>query len=487
MLLTGKNFYGLGPNPLRLVSLMARSASRRTVPLGPEESLLITSVDLEAKGVAHRDGKVVFVEGALPGERVTVQVTRSKASFDVAKLISVQTESTLRVKPRCPSFGICGGCSMQHIDAAAQVSLKQRVLEDTLWHLGRVRPATVLRPIAGPAWGYRYRARLSVRDVLKKGEVLVGFHEKNSSFVADMQECHVLPASISALLPQLRELIKQLSIRRAVPQIELAIGDTATALVFRVMQAPSEQDLQLLQEFEAAHGLELWLQTKGPETMARLDGKPSDLAYLLPQFNLRMAFKPSDFTQVNHQINAVLVGQALAALRVTAQHRVLDLFCGLGNFTLPLARLARDVVGIEGSKQLTLRAGQAARDNGLADKATFETENLFDFTLERWNALQAGGRDFDRLLIDPPREGAMEVAKVLALAPKKVARIVYVSCNPATLARDAGILCNEGGYRLEAAGVVNMFPHTAHVESMAIFVPQDNDYNSGLISQTLTQ
>ncbi len=465
---------------------MARSASRRTVPLGPEETLTITSVDLEAKGVAHRDGKVVFVEGALPGEQVVVQVTRSKASFDVAKLVSVLTQSTLRVKPRCPSFGVCGGCSMQHIDAAAQVSLKQRVLEDTLWHLGRVRPATVLRPIAGPAWGYRYRARLSVRDVLKKGEVLVGFHEKNSSFVADMTQCHVLPAHISALLPQLRTLIKQLSIRRAVPQIELAIGDTATALVFRVMEAPSEQDLQHLRDFEETHSLELWLQTKGPETMVRLDGQTSQLAYLLPQFDLRMGFKPSDFTQVNHQINEVLVGQALAALRVSKEHRVLDLFCGLGNFTLPLARLAREVVGIEGSKQLTLRAGQAAQDNGLETKASFATENLFEFTLDRWNSLQTGG-NFDRVLIDPPREGAMEVAKVLAEAAKKVARIVYVSCNPATLARDAGILCNEGGYRLEAAGVVNMFPHTAHVESMAIFVPQDNDYNSGLISQTVTQ
>jgi 23S rRNA (uracil1939-C5)-methyltransferase len=450
---------------------MARSASR-THTLGPEETLLITSVDLEAKGVAHRDGKVVFVEGALPGEKVSVQVTRSKSSFDVARLVALQTQSSLRVKPRCPSFGVCGGCSMQHIDPAAQVSLKQRVLEDTLWHLGRVRPLTVLRPIAGPAWGYRYRARLSVRDVKKKGEVLVGFHEKNSSFVADMRECHVLPAGVSALLLTLRELIKSLTIRSLVPQIEVAIGDQVIALVFRVMQAPSEADLEALRAFEAEHALEIWLQSKGPETMVRLDGRESRLAYRQPQYDLRMGFKPSDFTQVNPMINEVLVSQALSALQVSSSDRVLDLFCGLGNFTLPLARLAREVVGIEGSKQLTLRAAQAAQEHGLSDKTHFETENLFEFTLDRWNALQTNAGQFDRLLIDPPREGAMEVANVLALAPRKLERIVYVSCNPATLARDAGILCAQGGYRLDAAGVVNMFPHTAHVESMAIFVPQ---------------
>jgi 23S rRNA (uracil1939-C5)-methyltransferase len=436
----------------------------------PTYSLTIESVDLEANGVSRRDGKVVFVAGALPGERVTVYTTRVKPKFDVAKLVSIEQESSQRVKPLCPNYGVCGGCSMQHLDPVSQVSMKQRALEDCLWHIGRVRPRTMMRPIAGPTWGYRYRARLSVRDVQKKGVVLVGFHEKGSSFVADMRECLVLPPALSNLLLPLRDLVASLSIRNRIPQIEVAVGDEVTAFVWRVLDPPTAKDIELFEAFEAEHSLEFWLQTKGLDTVKRLNDKPSRLAYQLPEFGLRMPFKPTDFTQVNHQINMVLVGRALSLLQVQAHHRVLDLFCGLGNFTLPLATQARQVVGIEGSNVLTARAREAAQLAGLADRCEFATENLFEFSPQRWGELIAPGA-FDRILIDPPREGALEVVKVLASAPQKVGKIVYVSCNPATLARDVGVLTESGGYSLVSAGVINMFPHTAHVESIAVFEP----------------
>ncbi len=439
--------------------------------------LEIESLDLEANGVARHDGKVVFVRGALPGERVAAELVRRKPKFDVAQTIEVLRASCARVVPRCPHFGVCGGCSMQHLEPGVQLAVKQRALEDQLWHLGKVRAEVVLRAIAGPSWAYRYRARLSVRHVAKKGGVLVGFHERGSSYVADMRECHVLPPAVSALLVPLRELVGGLSIRDRMPQIELAVGaGDLIVLVFRVLEAISAADAQRLREFARHWQLELWLQPKGPDSIelfcdpqgrSPAEGAVSQLHYRLPEFGVTMPFRPTDFTQVNHRINEVLVGRALRLLDVQPHERVADLFCGLGNFTLPLATRAAAVVGIEGSSTLTRRATDNARINGLQQRCEFRTANLFEMTPDAWQAL---GR-FDRLLIDPPREGALEVVKALAADTHKPARIVYVSCNPATLARDAGLLVHQGGFALKAAGAVNMFPQTSHVESIAVFEP----------------
>lgn len=440
----------------------------------------IESLDMEARGVGHlpnddgTPGKVIFVEGALPGERVRFKSYRRKPKWEAADMTELLAESPLRTTPRCEFFGLCGGCAMQHLSPAAQVAIKQRVLEDNLHHIGRVNPANVMRPIQGPDWNYRYRARMSVRYVEKKGGVLIGFHEKKSSYIADMKSCQILPKKVSDMLLPMRALVASLSIRERLPQIELAVGEheggQVIVLVLRIMEPLSAEDEVKLKAFADEWGVEWWLQTKGPDTAAPWYPQQRPLQYLLPEFGVTMPFRPTDFTQVNHQINRVLVSRALRLLDVQAGDRVADLFCGLGNFTLPLATQAREVVGIEGSPALTERSLQNAALNGLDKRTTFYNRNLFEFTLDDLRAL---GR-FDRVLIDPPREGAMEVCKAIAEAKEvdpslQPERIVYVSCNPATLARDAGVLVNVGGYRLGKAGVVNMFPHTAHVESIAVF------------------
>ena len=444
--------------------------------------LEVESLDLEAQGVAHRAdgdgaGKVVFIEGALPGERVRVQVSRKKNQWEQGQISALSRESAQRVRPGCPHFGLhagsCGGCKMQHLHPAAQVAVKQRVLEDNLWHLAKVKPERLLRPIEGPAWGYRWRARLSVRFVAKKGTVLVGFHERKSRYVADIKVCPVLPASISAMLLPLRDLIGAMDQRDRLPQIELAMGDEVTALVLRHLEPVSAADAARLRDFGAAHGVQWWLQPKGPETVHRLDRNDENgplLAYSLPEYGITMPFKPTDFTQVNPQMNRVLVDRALRLLDPQPHERVIDWFCGLGNFTLPLARRAREVLGIEGSETLVQRARDNAAANGLAAKTRFEARDLFAVGPAELRAVGPA----ERWLIDPPREGAFAIAKAMAelrgaegWAPPR--RIVYVSCNPATLARDAGLLVHQAGYRCVQAGVVNMFPHTAHVESIAVF------------------
>ena len=440
-----------------------------------KEWLKVESLDLEAQGVAHNAaGKVVFIEDALPGEEVQVQVGRRKNNWEQATITALRLESSQRVTPPCRYFGHCGGCKMQHFHVGAQVATKQRVLEDALWHLGKVKPEQVLRPIEGPAWGYRYRARLSVRFVVKKGKVLVGFHERKSSFVADMESCEVLPPHVSALLMPLRGLVAAMDQRDRVPQIELAIGDDVTAMVLRHLEPLTEADLERLRGFGAERDVQWWLQSKGPDTVHRLDDGGPELAYALPEFGIRMPFKPTDFTQVNPHINRVLVTRALRLLDARADERVIDWFCGLGNFTLPIATKARAALGIEGSETLVQRACENALLNGLSAKTSFAVSNLFELT----PATLAGHGHAEKWLVDPPREGAFALAKALAdlqsnaaLAPGYVVpkRIVYVSCNPATLARDAGLLVHQAGYRCTAAGAVNMFPHTAHVESMAVF------------------
>jgi 23S rRNA (uracil1939-C5)-methyltransferase len=442
-----------------------------------QDWLDVESLDLEAQGVARRaDGKVVFIEGALPGERVQVNVSRKKNQWEQGAMSALQRESSQRVRPGCPHFGLhagaCGGCKMQHLHPAAQVAVKQRVLEDNLWHLAKVKPCQVLRPIEGPAWGYRDRARLSVRFVVKKGVVLVGFHERKSRYVADMQVCPVLPARVSAMLLPLRELIAGMDQRDRLPQIELAAGDAVTALVLRHLAPLGDEDVARLRAFGAAHGVQWWLQPQGPDTVHLLDEGGPVLAYALPEFGVTMPFKPTDFTQVNPHINRVLVGHALRLLAVQRHERVIDWFCGLGNFTLPLAKQAREVLGIEGSATLVARARANARLNGLGHNTRFEARNLFEITPAE---LPAAGVA-ECWLVDPPREGAFALARALAdLHASPVAgwapprRIVYVSCNPATLARDAGLLVHQAGYVCSHAGVVNMFPHTAHVESVAVF------------------
>ena len=453
----------------------------------PEGWLAVDALDIEAQGVARRpDGKVVFIEGALPFEQVSARVNRKKNNWEQATLTAIHRESSQRVRPRCPHFGLhegaCGGCKMQHLHVGAQVAIKQRVLEDNLWHLAKVKADTILRPIEGPTWGYRWRARFSVRHVHKKGTVLVGFHERKSRYVADIRECHVVPSHVSALLLPLRELIGAMDAIETCPQIELACGEGVTALVLRHLEALSAADAARLRDFAAVHpGVQWWLQPKGPETVHLLDADGPELSYSLPEFGITMPFKPTDFTQVNPYINRVLVQQALRLLDAGPDERVIDWFCGLGNFTLPIATRAQSVLGVEGSEALVVRSREnyernrasAAAGRPLAP-ATFAARNLFVMTPEQ---LLGDGRA-DRWLVDPPREGAFALVKALAdlhqnpelrgaWTPPR--RIVYVSCNPATLARDAGLLVHQAGYRCVTAGVVNMFPHTAHVESMAVF------------------
>ncbi len=471
----------------------------------PEGWLVVKSLDLEAQGVAHKpDGKVVFIDGALPFEVVSAQIHRSKASFEKGTLTEIHRESSQRVRPECPHFGLhegaCGGCKMQHLHIGAQVAVKQRVMEDNLWHIGKVKPDNILRAIEGPAWGYRYRARLSVRNVRKKGAVLVGFHERKSRYVADMKECRVLAPHVSAMLVPLRGLIASLEAVDGCAQIELAIGDMegapgagdVTALVLRHLVPLSDADLDQLRQFAAAHpGVQWWLQPKGLDTVHQLDELPghetAQLAYVLPAYGITMPFRPTDFTQVNPHINRVLVSRALGLLAVGKDERVIDWFCGLGNFTLPLATQAREVLGVEGAEELVARSRENLKLNQAVAPAnralaatTFVARNLFEMTSE----MLVGDGAAQKWLVDPPREGAYSLVQALAelrqrrldgvateaeLAWSPPKRIVYVSCNPATLARDAGVLVQQGGYRCSAAGVVNMFPHTAHVESMAVF------------------
>lgn len=459
------------------------------------EPVRVDSLDLDAQGIARlapneeelnqgQSGKVIFIQGALPTELVTYVITRDKARFSKAKVINILKPAVFRAEPKCKAFGVCGGCTMQHLDIRAQVAMKQRVLEDDLKHIAKVAPEEILRPMGGPTWEYRHRARLSaVNRSIKKGTVLIGFHEGKSGYVADMIACEILPKHVSDLLPQMRKLVMGLSIVDRMPQIEIAVGEPedphsddpkktkpVTALVFRNLLPLTLADEQLLRDFADEHQVWVWLQPKGIETVAPFYPLTGKLCYRLPEFEIEMPFKPADFTQVNHMMNRALVSRAIRLLEVRASDRVLDLFCGIGNFTLPLARRVNAILGIEGLESLTTRAKANAEHNQLADRASFMQSNLFEVT---GDTIASWGKA-ERWLMDPPREGAMEICQALAklheqgsdLLPQ---RIVYVSCNPKTLARDADILCHQAGYILKSAGIVNMFPHTSHVESMAVF------------------
>ena len=464
--------------------------SGESPPFAPKDQqlpLLIESLDLDAQGIAHKaDGKVVFIEGALPFELVNVNVHRKKNNWELGTLSHIHKESSQRVKPQCIYFGLHshagGGCKMQHLNPSAQVAVKQRVIEDNLWHLGKVKPEFILRPIHGLDWHYRYRARLSVRYVRKKAKVLIGFHERKSSYVADMSSCEVLPVKVSQLLLPLRALIESLEAREDCPQLELACTKTTISFVLRHMHPLSPHDLELLRRFATAHGVQWWLQSKGPESVKLMDAEGVDsesqmLSYELPDFDLVMKFRPTDFTQVNPFINEVMVSKAVSLLDISKTDRIIDWFCGLGNFTLPIATLAREVIGIEGSQsmvdlaQFNFKLNSSSPDRLCS--VNFYAQNLFDMTDEKLYQLGIA----DKWLIDPPREGAHALINSLVSlmqknelinwsAPK---RIVYISCNPATIARDAGLLFHQAGYVCKSAGMLNMFPHTAHVESMAVF------------------
>ncbi|MBL8519412.1 MAG: 23S rRNA (uracil(1939)-C(5))-methyltransferase RlmD [Betaproteobacteria bacterium] len=427
----------------------------------------VESLDHEGRGVAHVDGKVVFIEGALPREKVVYEPSRRKKFFDQAKLIRVEKGAPERIAPRCGFYEICGGCAMQHIDPALQVAAKQRVLEDNLARIGRVVPEQVLPPIYAAPWEYRHRARLSVHFVPKKGGVLVGFREKKSSYVADMHACEVLAGGIGRLIDPLRDLMTSLEARDRIPQIEVAVGARITALVLRLLVPLGPADEARLKAFADAHRIQWWVQPKGPETaVAWYPLDAPDLTYTLPEFGLELKFRPTEFTQVNHAVNRLMVHRAVAMLDLQPGDEVADLFCGLGNFSLAIAARGAQVVGVEGSEALVARAAENAARNGLTSHARF-------FVADLYTDLDAAMKKVPRvtkMLIDPPRDGAVEVCKLLTaeLRPE-LQRIVYVSCSPGTLARDAAVLTQSCGFALKAAGVVNMFPHTAHVESIALF------------------
>lgn len=425
----------------------------------------VESLDHDGRGVAHVDGKAIFIEGALPGELVEYASYRRKPKYENASTTAVIRASSQRVVPRCRHFGHCGGCSMQHLDPAGQTAAKQRVLEDALWHIARLRADQILPPIAGLPWGYRLRARLSVRMVPRKGGALVGFHERHSSFVAVMDSCEILPEKVSILIPELKRLVSAMSRPDRLPQIEVAIGGENTVLVLRHLELLTPSDENLLRSFADEHSVIWYLQPAGVDSVRLFH--PVDagaLAYELPDFGLRLNFHPTEFTQVNHGVNRMLVRRAMSLLGPLPGERIGDLFCGLGNFTLPIARLGARVHGFEGSQALVDRARENAERNGLAASCEFGVANLFEVNAGSFAALGS----FDKLLIDPPREGAIAVVSALPAtgAPQ---RIVYVSCNPATLARDAAVLVHEKSYRLSAAGIANMFPQTSHLESIAVF------------------
>ncbi len=440
---------------------MARSR-RRKLPPDPV-TVDIDAMSHDGRGVAHIDGKTVFIQGALPGEEISFIYTRKQRRHDEGKVHEIFKASPERVVPRCPQFGLCGGCALQHQETGAQIAHKQQALLDAFQRIGKVEPEALLPPLAGDSiWGYRRKARLGVKYVTKKGKVLVGFRERGSGFITDTERCYILDPKVGELITPLAEMIDGLSVRDRLPQIEVAIGDDACVLIFRVLSPLSDDDLSRLQAFSDRWDVVPYLQEGGPETIRPLSGVGTDLSYTLPAHQLKVHFLPTDFTQVNSGLNRSMVDRALQLLNPESGDRLLDLFCGLGNFTLPLARHGKEVVGVEGDAGLVSRARDNARDNQIAN-VRYYTANLYEsLDKEPWML-----ESFDKALLDPPRSGAQEVLEQL---PKLgVKRILYVSCYPGTLARDAGELVNRHGYRLVSAGVMDMFPHTAHVESIALF------------------
>jgi 23S rRNA (uracil1939-C5)-methyltransferase len=447
--------------PIHYPEIMSKRTRKKRLPQ-PVSDVVIESLGHDGRGVTHLDGKAVFIDGALPGEVVSFEYLATHRKFDEGRVMQVQQASPDRVAPKCPHFGLCGGCSLQHMEPGAQIRAKQQVLLDNLAHIGKVGPAAVLPPLTGESWGYRTRGRLGVRDVIKKGRVLVGFREKRSPYVADLSRCEVLHPSVGGKLRELSGLIEQLGARAAIPQIEVAVTEATTALVFRHLEPLSEADTGKLKQFAMDYEVQVYLQPGGPDTVQPLWPEKHALSYRLPAQDIDIQFRPTDFTQINTGINEQMIARVLELLALDASDRVLDLFCGLGNFSLPMARQAGTVVGVEGEPGLVSRARENAVHNGIGN-ASFRTANLAEDHVE---ASWAGG-GYNKVLLDPPRSGAAEVLDIVGnIAP---GRVVYVSCHPGSLARDAGTLVHDKGYRLVSAGVMDMFPHTAHVESIALF------------------
>jgi len=441
---------------------MSKRTRKKRLP-EPVSGVTIESLGHDGRGVTHLDGKAVFIDGALPGEVVSFEYLTSRRKFDEGRITGVIEASPDRVEPKCPHFGLCGGCSLQHMEPGAQIQAKQQVLLDNLKHIGKVVPEEVLPPLTGPVWRYRTKGRLGVKDVIKKGRVLVGFREKRSPYVADLSRCEVLHPSVGEKFRELSELIEQLEARARIPQIEVAVTGTTTALVFRHLDPLSATDTEKLQQFAVDHQFQVYLQPGGPDSVQPLWPDKQTLSYRLPAQDIDIQFRPTDFTQINTAINEQMIARVLDMLALDKADSMLDLFCGLGNFTLPMARQAGVVVGVEGESGLVNRARENALLNDI-ENATFHTANLAE---DHTEALWVGG-GYNKVLLDPPRSGAAEVMDVLGnIGPQ---RIVYVSCHPGSLARDAGTLVNDKGYRLLSAGVMDMFPHTAHVESIALFV-----------------
>jgi len=440
---------------------MSKRKRRKRLP-EPVSGVTIESLSHDGRGVAHLDGKAVFIDGALPGEVVSFEYRASRRRFDEGRVTAVAQASPDRVQPGCPHFGLCGGCSLQHMEPAAQIRAKQQTLLDNLKHIGKVVPQAVLPALTGPVWGYRTKGRLGVKDVIKKGRVLVGFREKHSPYVADLAVCEVLHPSIGKRIEELAQLIGQLQGKARIPQIEVAVAGSITALVFRHLDPLSQGDLGRLKQYAMERELHVYLQPAGPDSVQPLCPEQSVLSYQLPAESVEIRFEPTDFTQINTAINEQMVARVLDLLALDSNDTVLDLFCGLGNFTLPMARHAGAVIGVEGDAGLVTRARDNAALNGL-ENTTFHSANLAENNAAAAWAVTA----CNKVLLDPPRSGAAEVLDVLAkMRPQ---RIVYVSCHPGSLARDAGTLVHEKGYRLLSAGVMDMFPHTAHVESIALF------------------
>ncbi len=435
---------------------------RRHIPDGPFEAR-IEDLSQDARGVARVDGKVVFITDALAGEQVRYMRTHSRSSFDEGSLTEVLEASADRVAPGCQHFGLCGGCSLQHLSSAAQIHFKQGQMLESLQRIGKVIPQHVAEPLTGPQWGYRRRARLGVKYVKAKQRVLVGFRERGNALVADLARCEILQPPVGDLLTPLADMIGQLSICDKVPQIEVAVADNAVALVMRIMAELSTADRALLEAWSSEQKVWFFLQAGGLETVRPLLTGTPELCFRLDNDALDLVFKPTDFLQINTELNESMIQQAMAWLEPNKSDRVLELFCGLGNFSLPLARRCSQVFAVEGDDELVERAKQNAQRNGITN-ASFHSADLFVKQSEAAWIKQ----DFNLALLDPPRAGAEEAMDMLALAG--VERILYISCHPATLARDAAILVNKYGYSLRRAGVMDMFPHTQHVESMALFV-----------------
>jgi 23S rRNA (uracil1939-C5)-methyltransferase len=443
---------------------MARQSRKKSLPDAPVAAV-IESLTHDGRGVAHVDGKVVFIDNALPGEQVEFVYSQIRRDYAEGHAVKLHSRSTDRVEPLCPHYSICGGCSFQHVDAAAQIRIKQTILQEQFKRIGKIDVPEFWPPLTGPHWGYRRKARMGVKYVAKKGRMLIGFREKRQQYLAEMDNCIIMHPVVGTQLLVLGELIANLSIRDYIPQIEVAIGENQCILAIRVMKTPSDEDLDKLRQFGQQHPITLCLQPKGPDTIQPLPGEPEIMpTYALPDHRIEFRFRPAMFTQVNYEINRQMVNQVLETLELKKSDHVLDLFCGLGNFTLPMAKYAGQVVGVEGDQPLIEHARENARLNALENVEFFAADLTKSLGEQAW-----AQRSYDKVLLDPSRAGAAEILPYLKKWRPKL--IVYVSCNPSTLARDAGILVNDLGFRLVKTGVMDMFPQTAHVESIALFEP----------------